>query len=100
MAQLILLGKSQLNRFSKKTLASRMINLKLGNPPSLESLHVSSLTNGNVSKKRSVTKGINVKRRRGDTRKKDIGRNKKSMLESRNVRIGGVHSSDTVGTKV
>src|SRR6187551_78794 len=36
-------------------------------------------------------KGVNVKKRKGDTRKKDIGKNKRNMLGSRNVHIGGAH---------
>src|SRR6187551_616667 len=99
MAQLIPLGRSQLNRFARKIFGFRIADLKWENPLNLGLLHAFSSTSGSVSKKRSVFKGVSMRRRKEDMKKKDIGRNKKSMLESKNVPIGDVLSSGTVGTK-
>jgi hypothetical protein len=41
-----------------------------------------------------------MKRRNGDTKKRCVGRNKKSIIESKSVHIWDVPSSDTAGMRV
>src|SRR6187551_1177826 len=100
MAQSILIGKSRSNRFARKSLASRIADLKLGNLLNPESHRAFSSISGSVSKKKSATRDISTRRRRGGTKKKGMGKNKRNMSENKNVHIGIVSSSDTVGTRV
>jgi hypothetical protein len=70
------------------------------NPLNPGYLRVFSSTSGSVSKKRSATRSISTKRRKGDTKKRCAGRNKKSISESKSMHIWDVPSSDTAGMRV
>jgi hypothetical protein len=82
-----------LNRSTRESLDFRKVKLEWVNP-------LFSSTSGNVSKKRSVTRSISMKGRSRDVKKKCVGRNKKSICESKSVHIGDVPSSDTAGMRV
>jgi hypothetical protein len=49
---------------------------------------------------KDATRNKNMRRRSEDMKKKCIGKNEKSMHESKSVRIGDVRSSGTTGMKV
>jgi hypothetical protein len=92
--------KLHLNRFTGKSLASRIVKLKWVSPLNPEWLRVFSSINGSVSKRRSTTISTSTKRRSEDMKNRCIGRNKRNICENKSVHIGDVPSSDTVGTRV